>query len=211
MQGKTVFVIVFALGVGVATSGSMAVRAQQETQAPAASQAAPQQSAESSSADAQTPVGPDEVVMTVGDTKVTKKEFEEITQSLPPEAASALTTMGKRGFAENYANLVSFAKEGEKQKINESPAFKRMAEFQRMMLLARLTVNQILVNMGPPSDNEVSYFYTSHQQDFQQVKLRGIYIPFSNDADAAKPGSGGGAKSNPAKSAKRFPQARLRG
>ncbi|MBI2817141.1 MAG: peptidylprolyl isomerase [Acidobacteria bacterium] len=202
MQGKRINLIVFALVLGVATSGSMALRAQDETQAPAASKPA-----DSGSADAQTPVGPDEVVMTIGDTKITRKDFDAITQALPPEAATAFTTMGKKGFAERYANLVSLAKEGEKQKIDESPVFERMAAFQRMMLLAQLTVSQILVNMGPLSGDEVSYYYTTHQLDFQQVKLRGIYIPFSNDA--AKPGSRADAKSKQPtpKSAKQLTEA----
>jgi hypothetical protein len=209
MQGirSRIYVLVVLLFVGITLSGSQIARAQQGTETPAAApqaQPAPQGAAQPPAAApaAQEPVGPDEVVMTIGDTKITAKEFEQITQSLPPEAAQALVSMGKKGFAERYANLVSLAKEGEKRKVDESPVFKQMVEFQRMMLLAQMTVNQILTAMPSISDEEVSYYYTSHQPDFQQVKLRGIYIPFSNQE--AKPAD---PKAKPAPGKKQLTEA----
>lgn len=135
----------------------------------------------------QEPLGPGDVVMTVGDVKITAAEFDTITRALPPEAAGAMASMGKRGFAERYANLISLAKEGQKRKVDQNPAFQQMAEFQRMMLLAQLTLNAIISSVGEVSSDEVSYYYTAHQLDFQQLKLRGIYIPFSTEAESAKP------------------------
>lgn len=145
------------------------------------------------------PLGPDEVVLTVGDTKLTAAQFDLLLRSLPPDAAQALTAMGKKGFAERYVNLLSLAKEGEKRKVDQSEAFQQMASFQRLMLLGQLTLNEIVTTMGEISSDEVSYYYTAHQNEFQQLSLRGIYIPFEPPDAAAAPAQ---AKAPPAKTAK---------
>src|SRR5262249_24860033 len=41
-----------------------------------------------------------QVVMIVGDRKITASEFEKITSALPPQFQDSLVRMGKRGFAE---------------------------------------------------------------------------------------------------------------
>jgi parvulin-like peptidyl-prolyl isomerase len=151
-------------------------------QAPAEPQAA-------DSGTAAAPVGPDDVVLTVGGEKITAKEFEKLMQGLPPEVAGALPSIGKRGFAERYANLLNLAKEGEKRKVDDNDNFRQMLAFQRLMLLAQLTVNSMVATVGSISPEEVGFYYTSHQPDFQQVKLRAIYIAFSTAADAAKAGT----------------------
>jgi peptidyl-prolyl cis-trans isomerase C len=145
------------------------------------------------------PPGPEEVVLTVGDTKLTAAEFDLLLRSLPPDAAQALSAMGKKGFAERYVNLLTLAKEGEKRKVDQSEAFQQMASFQRLMLLGQLTLNDIVTTMGEISGDEVSYYYTAHQNEFQQVNLRGIYVPFEPPDAAASPAQ---AKAPPAKTAK---------
>jgi len=145
------------------------------------------------------PIAPDEVVLSVGDSKITAAEFDRLLTSLPPDAAQALASMGKRGFAERYANLLTLAKEGEKRKVDQSEAFKQMASFQRLMLLGQLTLNDIVSTIGEISGDEVSYYYTSHQNEFQQVSLRGIYVPFEPPDAAATPAQ---TKAPPAKTAK---------
>ena len=160
---------------------------------PGPSQSAqPTQSASPTAPAAPATLSPDDVALTVGDQKITAKEFEAVINNLPPEVASALPALGKRGFAERYANLLGLAKEGEKLKIDQGENFRQMAAFQRMMLLAQLTLGQMSETVGAVSPEEVSYYYTAHQLDFQQIKLRGIYIPFGTEAEAAakpKPGS----------------------
>ena len=133
-------------------------------------------------------VKPDDVVLTVGDVKMTAEEFEALTKTLPPEVANAMPSLGKRGFAERYANLLGLAKEGEKLKVDQSETFRQMMSFQRLMLLAQLTVNQLFTNIGEVSPEEISFYYTAHQSDFQQAKVRGIYVTFSAEAQSEKAG-----------------------
>jgi len=107
--------------------------------------------------------------------------------------------MGKRGFAERYVNLLTLAKEGEKRKVDQSEQFQQMISFQRLMLLGQLTLNEIVTKLGEISGDEVSYYYTTHQNDFQQLSLRGIYVPFEAPDAPASPAQ---AKAPPAKTAK---------
>jgi PPIC-type peptidyl-prolyl cis-trans isomerase-like protein len=159
--------------------------------------AAPSQATSPGTAGSQTPLGPDEVVLTVGNQKITAAEFEKMTKALPPDAAGALAAMGKRGFAERFANLLSLAMEGEKRKVDQGDTFQEMAKFQRMMLLAQLTLTQIVSNMGEMSPDEVNNYYKAHLTDFQQIKLRGIYIPFDDQPGPAKEGNLSPAGSQP--------------
>ena len=56
------------------------------------------------------PSNPDQVVMTVGDKKITAAEFEKIASALPPQFQDSLARMGKRGFAEQLANLLGLTR-----------------------------------------------------------------------------------------------------
>ena len=124
-------------------------------------------------------VSPDEVVLTVGETKITAAAFEQIAAALPPQFQSVLATMGKKGFAEQFASLLSLAMEGEKRQLDQSEEFQRMVEFDRKVLLAQLTMNQIAQETGPVGAEEVNYYYQTHLPDFEQVKVTGIYLPFA--------------------------------
>jgi hypothetical protein len=123
-------------------------------------------------------VSPDEVVMTIGDRKITAAEFERIASALPPQFQNSLATMGKKGFADQLASLLSLAMEGEKRQLDQSEIFQRMVEFDRGVLLAQLTMNQLMAEFSAVGKEEVGYYYQTHQQDYEQVRVTGIYIPF---------------------------------
>jgi hypothetical protein len=128
-------------------------------------------------------VGPNDVVLTVGDRKITMAEFEKITESLPPQFAGALAQLGKRGFADQYGNLLALSLEGEKLHIAEREEFRRMMDFQRMLLLAQTAVNDLVGPQVPLSDADVQSAYEAHQDELQEVHLRGIYVPFDPEPE----------------------------
>ena len=131
-------------------------------------------------------VSPDEVVLTVGDRKFTAAEFEKIVSGLPPQFRATLASLGKKGFAEQFANLSSLAMEGEKSQLDQTAEFQQMMDFDRRVLLAQLMMNQLASQSGAVGPEEVSYYYQTHQQDFEQIKLTGIYIPFAPPSSASK-------------------------
>ncbi|MBI4459579.1 MAG: peptidylprolyl isomerase [Acidobacteria bacterium] len=126
-------------------------------------------------------VGADEVVLSVGPKTFTAAEFEKLIAALPPQYSGAANTFGKKGFADQYANLLSLALEGEKRKIDQQESFRQMSEFQRVLLLAQVTLNE-LTNSAPVSPDDVKSYYTSHQAEFEEAKVRGIYVAFEGES-----------------------------
>jgi hypothetical protein len=124
-------------------------------------------------------VNPDEVVLRVGDESFTAAEYERIVAALPPQFRATLDSLGKKGFAEQFANLYGLSMEGEKRQLDEGEAFQRMLEFERRVLLAQVTMNALATESAMVGDEEVDYYYQSHASDFEQVKATGIYIPFA--------------------------------
>ena len=135
--------------------------------------------------------------MTVGDLKITAAEFEKLAATLPQQYSGAVQSLGKKGFADQYGNLVGLALEGKKLKIDERDAFRQMLEFQQTLLLAQTTLNELATTTGSVSPEEVDYYYTSHQIEFSEVKLRGIYIPFDPPQPAVAAAAGEGKPPQP--------------
>ena len=125
---------------------------------------------------------PDEVVLTVGTKKITASEFEKIISSLPPQYSGAVNSFGKKGFADQFANLLGLALEGEKRKIDQQEGFRQMMDFQRILLLAQIALNELANSTEPVSPEDVRNYYTTHQADFEEAKVRGIYVAFEADS-----------------------------
>ncbi len=125
---------------------------------------------------------PNEIVLTVGGERITAGQFEKMLTALPPQFAALLNTMGKKGFAEQYANLLSLYLEGQKRNVEQSEQFRQMMEFDRKVLLAQATMNEIVLQADDISTEEIYYYYQSHQDEFEQRKVRGIYLPFATEA-----------------------------
>ncbi|HWP83774.1 MAG TPA: peptidylprolyl isomerase, partial [Terriglobia bacterium] len=133
-------------------------------------------------------VPPEEVVLTVGEKKFTAAEFDKILATLPQQYQQVLKTKGKAAFTEQYVNLLSLAMEGEKRQLDQAEEFRQMMEFNRQALLATLTLNALVAESASVGPEEVEYYYQTNRQEFEQVKVTGIYIPFST-----APASGRGA------------------
>lgn len=146
---------------------------------------------------AETAVSPDEVVMTIGERKITAAEFEQILTFLPPQFSGMATSMGKRAFAEQYGNLVGLAIEGEKRNLDENEQFRKMMEFQRVLLLGQMALNDVATSIATVSPDEVRYYYTANATEFEQVKVRGIYIPYKPPAGAQAAGGAGASAAGP--------------
>ncbi|MCH7977923.1 MAG: peptidylprolyl isomerase [Acidobacteria bacterium] len=157
------------------------------------------------------PVGPDEVVLTIGEVKVTAAEFEKVLVALPPQFGGTVNSMGKRGFAEQYANLRGLAMEGEKRQIDQSENFQQMMAFQRILQLAQVTLNQLATAGTVIQTGEVTEYYESHQAEFEQLKLRGIFVSFqSGAAPAGSPPQPGGGQAGSAKPQRTETEARAK-
>src|SRR5205085_4646296 len=80
--------------------------------------------------------GADPVVITVGDERITKSEFERLLASLPEQARAQAQGPGKKKIAEQVAELKSLAQEARKRGVDRKPETRELISFQTDNLLA---------------------------------------------------------------------------
>ena len=126
---------------------------------------------------AQKPPAPaDPVVLTIGDEKITKSQFEQIVASLPAQQQQMLQTpAGKRQLAEQLGELKTLAHEARQRKIDQTPKVQAQIELQTDNILAGL-VYQDLGNSTSPDETAVRAYYAEHKSEYEQVKARHILI-----------------------------------
>ena len=127
----------------------------------------------------------EEIAMTVGEHKITVGEFETLLKNLPPQYNDSVRALGKRGFADQYAYLLAMAAEGEKLKIDQRDDVRLMLSFQRLLTLAQMTLNELAVQSVSVTPDEMSAYYNSNQKEFEEQKLRGIYVAFEPEPGAS--------------------------
>lgn len=138
-------------------------------------------------------VKPDDVVLTIGNEKITRARFEEIKRGLPPQYSGAAGQMGERAFAGNYSQFRGMAMLAEREKLDQTPEFQEQLKFLRMELLARLAINHMQVQSQSVADDEIKAFYEKNKDQYQQAKVRGIYValnPPARPAAAPTPAAG---------------------
>jgi peptidyl-prolyl cis-trans isomerase C len=122
-------------------------------------------------------VPPDAVVLTVGDDKITKAQFDMILATIPPQGqAAAQTPKGRRDIADKLAEILLLAQEARAEKLDQTP---------KVQAQIALSVNQLLANMmyrefgeAKPDDAAMHAFYDAHKADWEEVKARHILIRF---------------------------------
>src|SRR5947209_13466820 len=65
-------------------------------------------------------VPPDKVVLTVGSTKLTAAQFEQIVDSLPEQYRTAARGNARQQFVENLVRVMVLADEGKRLKLDQS-------------------------------------------------------------------------------------------
>jgi len=133
-------------------------------------------------------VPPDTVVLTVGETKVTAAEFEQLIAALPAQYQSQMHTVaGRKQFADSYAQVLTLVQEGKRRHVDEDPGYKAQVEFQSANILAGLTYQQMSKDLKI-DDAELHKYYDEHKADFEEVHARHILIRFKGSPLAVKPG-----------------------
>src|SRR5580704_15721853 len=80
----------------------------------------------------------DTVILTIGDEKITKAQFEEIMATLPEQQRAQLQAPGgKRKLAESLAELKALAQEGRARKIDQIPIVQAQIKIQVEQIIAR--------------------------------------------------------------------------
>jgi parvulin-like peptidyl-prolyl isomerase len=118
-------------------------------------------------------VAPQEVVLTVGNDKVTAKEFDDFISDLPPQVQMMAQGPAKRMVAEELVKVKLLSHEAEKRGLEKSPKFQRQMQLMKEQLLASEVAN---AEQQSVDDAAIKKYYDEHPAEFEQVKARHILI-----------------------------------
>ena len=123
-------------------------------------------------------VPPDEAVLTVGDDKITKSQFDMILSTIPPQQqATAQTPKDRRDIADKLAEILLLAQEAKAEKLDQTPKIQTQIMLSTNQLLANLMYRDLAEN-GKPDDAMLHAYYEAHKTDWEEVKARHILIRF---------------------------------
>ena len=132
-------------------------------------------------------VPPDTVIITVGNVKITEREFDQLIDSLQPQYRAAARGANRKQFADNVVQMITLAQEAEHRKLNDNPEFQTRARFQSYNLLANEMVEQIGKEVQV-TDADLRQYYDAHKGDFQTVHAKHILIRFKGSQVPLRPG-----------------------
>jgi peptidyl-prolyl cis-trans isomerase C len=130
--------------------------------------------------------GADPVVITIGDERITKSEFERLIAALPEQARAQAQGPGKKKIAEQVAELKSLAQEARKRGVDRKPETRELISFQTDNLLANALYRDI-ANGAKPDEAADRAYYDQHKTEYEQVKASHILIRFKGSAVPLKP------------------------
>ena len=171
-----------------AFSGLAAVAVAQQSPAPAPkfSPATPTAPPAASEAASEANVPPDTVVLSIGERKITRAQFDELLAALAQNGHSATTPAAKRQVAEQYGELETLAQEARKRKLDENPEIKTMLSIQNDSVLANMLAKS-LAEEAKFTDLDLRAYYNAHQDQFEEAQGSHILIRFKGSSVPLKP------------------------
>jgi parvulin-like peptidyl-prolyl isomerase len=133
----------------------------------------------------------DTVILTIGDEKITKAQFEEIMATLPDQQRAQLQAPGgKRKLAESLAELKALAQEGRARKIDQLPIVQTQIKLQVEQIIARSMYQELAKDQStpaaalalPPDDAALHAYYSTHTQDWDELKAKHILIRYKGSS-----------------------------
>ena len=126
---------------------------------------------------ATTTVSPETVVLSVGNEKITRAEFENLLAALPDQVRASAVGAGRRKLAEQLAEVKAMAQEAKKRKLDQAPEVRQLISLQTENALASVLYKELSTNVKP-DDAALRAYYDSHKSQFEQVKASHILIRF---------------------------------
>lgn len=126
-------------------------------------------------------VAPDAVVLTIGNEKMTRAQFEQFVEALPPQLQAAAHGPQKRQFIEKYAELETMAQEARNRKLDQKPEVRELLALQTDQFLAN-QLYQELSSQTKLDDAALKAYYDAHKSDFEEATARHILIRYKGSA-----------------------------
>jgi peptidyl-prolyl cis-trans isomerase C len=128
----------------------------------------------------------DPVVMSAGDIKVRKSEFESAIRTLPEQYQQFATGTGKKQFAEDYLRMKILAAEGFKAGLQNDKDVVKQLDLMRENLVATAEVKKLEASVVI-NDADIKKLYDQNLKEYEQASVRHILIAFKG-SPAAQPG-----------------------
>jgi len=133
-------------------------------------------------------VDPNEIVLTIGDHRLTAAQYELLVKTLLPlEQQAYALGVGRRAVAQKLAGLFVLADEADKQHLDQRPDIATQLGFMRENALESVLFKK-MVDQAVVPDADVQAYYDSHRSDFELIVARHILIRVKGGALAAVPG-----------------------
>jgi parvulin-like peptidyl-prolyl isomerase len=123
------------------------------------------------------------VVLTVGDEKVTKSDFEAFLAGLPDQVKAQMANVPKRRIAEQIADIKVYAAEARKRNLDKTP----MAQIEMDQALASSLFRDVQAKINPTPADMVAY-YEKNKGQYEKVKARHILLRFKGSPVPVKEG-----------------------
>jgi peptidyl-prolyl cis-trans isomerase C len=125
----------------------------------------------------------DPVIITAGDLKIRKSEFEAAIKTLPDQYQQFAMGPGKKQFAEDYLRMKILANQGMKDNLQNDPDVVKQLNLMRENLVASAEVKKIEAGL-PIADADLKKAYDENKKDYEQVTARHILIAFKGSPAA---------------------------
>jgi parvulin-like peptidyl-prolyl isomerase len=136
-----------------------------------------QQAAPGPASAAWTKLPDSEVIATIDGAPMTMGQFKTFTSFLDPRAQGMLMTNPEE-LVREMALMRKLSALALEQKLDQESPVREQLEYNRLVMLSQAG-GQYLLSSPTVESTEILNFYNSHKDDFKQVKVKAIYIPFS--------------------------------
>lgn len=136
---------------------------------------------------AETQTSPDAIVLSVGDQKLTKQQFEDLIRALPPQLQGAANGPQRREFALQIAELIAVAGEAERRKMDQRTDIAMRLRYQRENILAG-ALYQEMVEQATVTDEAIAAAYEKNKESFEQATAKHILLRFKGSRVPAREG-----------------------
>ena len=119
----------------------------------------------------------DEVILKVGDVRVTRAEFESRINEIEPGADpdKGPSDKDRRKLGDDYASVIMLAQQAAASHLESSPEVSRQLAVARMQVLSDAEFAN-LMRQADPTTEEISKYYSDHLSDYDVMRVRRLFV-----------------------------------
>ncbi len=131
---------------------------------------------------------PNEIVLTVGDHKITAIEYQFLVRMLlTPKSQDLAYGPNRRQFAQKIAEAIILSDEAIRHQIDKNPDMVQKLQFHDDNLLAQAMLQKIQQTLVVP-ESDIQSYYDAHKSDYEVLNARRILIRVKGSPMPALPG-----------------------